>query len=417
MKMRKILILAMAVLLLTGCGDSTLVEERETSNDVASTEVTETVADDTVETQESVVQGNAGYIGTFGEDVFYSNIDDYVGCEFDITMIYEIKDVDGYYVFNAYEKTAEGSTAGLFRVADKTDGKVLSETTNYSSLDDLAVEMRVVLDNVVIYEDEGTGEISLEYEVSAKEATFLPLDSIEAKLARSGYFVTGNTITFQSGMAVYIVDAGYSPYLGDLEYVYIEVEITNNGEEVVSLPYLEFYGDDYALDRVLFGEDDIVGGESLSPGRKVHGHYAAAVNKGSCSVIEAEMGDAIILVDYSEEGSSTAEKYGAYTYDNGVDAVVSGDVGFYTDSEDDYIYLAALYYDSNHYTAEVQGILEPVSNNTFHVKDEISGTVELEVIFVDGGMDVKVTATESDEYKVLEGHYDMTSQLDFNEVG
>lgn len=35
----------------------------------------------------------------------------------------------------------------------------------------------------------------------------------------------------------------------------------------------------------------------------------------------------------------------------------------------------------------------------------------------DGGMDVKVTATDSDEYKVLEGHYDMTSQLDFSEVG
>ena len=46
----------------------------------------------------------------------------------------------------------------------------------------------------------------------------------------------------------------------------------------------------------------------------------------------------------------------------------------------------------------------------------ITGTVELEVTFVDGGMDIKVTATESDEYKVLEGYYDMTYQLDFSEV-
>ena len=108
------------------------------------------------------------------------------------------------------------------------------------------------------------------------------------------------------------------------------------------------------------------------------------------------MGNAIILVDYSDEASSTVEKYGLYTYDNGVDAVVEGDVGIYTDTEEDYIYLAALYYGSNHYSAEIQGTLQQISENTFSVKDEITGTVELEVTFVDDGMDVKVTATESD---------------------
>ena len=109
--------------------------------------------------------------------------------------------------------------------------------------------------------------------------------------------------------------------------------------------------------------------------------------------------------------------YGTYSYDNGVDAVVEGEVSIATDTEENCIYLAALFYDSNHYSAEVYGTMQMISENTFSVKDEITGAVELEVTFVDGGMDVKVTATESDEYKVLEGHYDMTSQLDFNEVG
>lgn len=395
MKMRKILILVMAVLLLTGCGDSTSVEE--TGADTESTEVvgTDVTEEDTV-SEELTVQGEGGYIGTFGKEVFFTGIDDYVGCEFDITMIYEAKDADGYYVFNAVEKTSEGSMTGLFRVADMTEGKLLAETANYSSLDNLAVKMRVVLDRVVIYEDESSGQISLEYEVTAKEATFLPLDSVEAKLARSGYFVAGNTITFKSGMSVHIVDVGYSTYLVDSDCVYIEVEITNTGEEDVSLPDLDFYGDDYVLDRAYFGEDDIVRGASLSPGRKVHGYYAAVASKGSYSLIEAEMGNAIILVDYSDEASSTVEKYGLYTYDNGVDAVVEGDVGIYTDTEEDYIYLAALYYGSNHYSAEIQGTLQQISENTFSVKDEITGTVELEVTFVDDGMDVKVTATESD---------------------
>ena len=401
MKMRKILILAMAVLLFTGCGDSTSVEETGTAT--VGTGVTE----DATVSEELTVQGEGEYLGTFGKEVFFTGIDDYVGCEFDITMIYEAKDADGYYVFNAVEKTSEGSMAGLFRVADKTEGKLLAETANYSSLDNLAVEMRVVLDRVVIYEDESSGQISLEYEATAKEATFLPLDSVEAKLARSGYFVAGNTITFKSGMSVHIINVGYSTYLVDSNCVYIEVEITNTGEEDVSLPDLDFYGDDYVLDRAYLGEDDIARGSSLSPGRKVHGYYAAVASKGSYSLIEAEMGNAIILVDYSEEASSTVEKYGLYTYDNGVDAVVEGDVGIYTDTEEDYIYLAALYYGSNHYSAEIQGTLQQISENTFSVKDEITRTVELEVTFVDDGMDVKVTATESDEYKVLEGHYDM----------
>ena len=60
--------------------------------------------------------------------------------------------------------------------------------------------------------------------------------------------------------------------------------------------------------------------------------------------------------------------------------------------------------------------MELIYGNTYSVKDEITGMVELEVTFVDGGMEVKVTATESDEYKVLEGYYDMTYQLDFSEV-
>lgn len=406
MKMRKILILAVAILSLTGCGESTSVEE--TGTDTERTEVVGTgVTEDATVSEELTVQGEGEYIGTFGKEVFFTGIDDYVGCEFNITMIYEAKDADGYYVFNAVEKTSEGSMAGLFRVADKTEDKLLAETANYSSLDNLAVEMRVVLDRVVIYEDESSGQISLEYEVTAKEATFLPLDSVEAKLARSGYFVAGNTITFKSGMSVHIIDVGYSTYLVDSNCVYIEVEITNTGEEDISLPDLDFYGDDYVLDRAYLGEDDIVRGASLSPGRKVHGYYAAVASKGSYSLIEAEIGNAIILVDYSEGASSTVEKYGLYTYDNGVDAVIEGDVGIYTDTEENYIYLAALYYGSNHYSAEIQGTLQQISENTFSVKDEITGTVELEVTFVDGGMDVKVTATESDEYKVLEGHYHM----------
>lgn len=373
MKLKKLLILGMASVLLVGCGDNS--SEEDISIDVAKVEDVNVVEE-------------AEYVGVFGKDVFYNNIGDYVGCEFDITMIYGAQDVDGKYVFSATEKTAEGSTVGTFRVEDDTEEPVLDELKNYSATDHLAVEMRIVLNEVMYYESDGSDEITIEYEVTAKEATFLPLDSAEAKSARNGYFVAGNMINFKSGLSIYVVDTG-STYKDGTNCVYVEIEATNNGTESVSLPNPDFYGDNYVLERTFFVDVDNINGISLAPGRKVRGFYYADLGNGDCSVVEAEL----------------------------FDAIVDGEVGFYTDSEGDYIYLAALYYDSNHYSAEVQGTLQPVSGNTFYVKDEITGSVELEVTFTDGGMEVTIQKAESDEYNILEGHYELTSELNLNEVG
>lgn len=405
MKLKKLLILGMASVLLVGCGDNS--SEEDTSTDVAKVEDVNIVEE-------------AEYVGVFGKDVFYNNIGDYVGCEFDITMIYGAQDVDGKYVFSATEKTAEGSMVGTFRVEDDTEEPVLDELKNYSATDHLAVEMRIVLNEVMYYESDGSDETMIEYEVGAKEATFLPLDSAEAKSARNGYFAAGNMINFKSGLSIYIVDTG-STNKGGINCAYVEIEATNNETESVSLPNPDFYGDNYVLDRAFFPDVDNINGISLAPGRKVRGFYYADLGNGDCSVVEAELFDAIVMIPYStpvtDIETETATIYGTYTYDNGVDAIVDGEVGFYTDSEEDYIYLAALYYDSNHYSAEVQGTLQPVSGNTFYVKDEITGSVELEVTFMDGGMEVTINNAESDEYNVLEGHYELTSELSLDEVG
>ena len=245
--------------------------------------------------------------------------------------------------------------------------------------------------------------------MTAKEATFLPLDSIEAKLARSGYFTEGDTINYKSGLSIHIISTGYMNAAG-VDCAYVEIEATNNGEEDVYLPNPDFYGDNYIMDKAIVGDgSDVMRGMSLAPGRKVQGYYCAQLGYEDYSIIEAELYDAIVMVQYTESDMNVSSIYGAYKYDNGVDAVVDGDVGISVDTEENYIYLAALYYDSNHYTAEISGTLQEISENTYLVKDEITGTVELEVTFVDGGMNVKVTATDSDEYKVLEGYYEMTS--------
>lgn len=407
MKMKKILITMVAVLLLIGCGDST-------SADGTGVDSTKT---ETSKTEDVNVQKEAEYLGVFGEDVFYNNINDCVGCEFDITMIYNATDAEGKYVFSATEKTAEGTSTDDFRVTDKTEDKALAELENYSITDHLAVQMRVVLNDIKYYEYDDSGDITVEYEVSAKEATFLPLDSIETKLARNGYFVAGNMINFKNGLSIYIAETGYLNNNG-ISCAYVKVEATNNGTEEVYMPNPDFYGDDYVLERSYLANDsDVNNGMRLAPGRKVQGYYCAKAGNSDYSVVEADLSGAIVMIQYTKSDMDDISIYGTYSYDNGVDAVVEGEVSIATDTEENCIYLAALFYDSNHYSAEVYGFMQMISENTFSVKDEITGAVELEVTFVDGGMDVKVTATESDEYKVLEGHYDMTSQLNFNEVG
>lgn len=386
-KMKKEMVILMAALMLTGCSENRAETETEVQ-----------------------------YVGTLGEDVSLSEMDDYIGKEMDATLIYELEtNYDHYpYLFCFLEKTEDGSMSGNFRVKDGTEGNVLSGLHEYDMEDHLAVKVRLILDDVVYYEDSHEN-LNIEYEVNVKEAEFLELNSVESKLAASGYFIAGNTINYKGGLSIYIAETG-TCYVDNKDCAYVKVEAVNNGEETAQLPYADFYGDDYALD-IYFLPESNVNGASLAPGRKTQGTYYAELKGNHYDTIEAELYNAIVMVQYPAEESDSSSIYGRYTCDNGINAVIEGDVGIYTDTDESYLYLAALYYDSNHYNPEFSGILKPVSEHVYHVTDELSGLAELEVVFSDGGMQVTVLRADSEEYQVLEGYYEMTSALDFSQVG
>lgn len=121
--------------------------------------------------------------------------------------------------------------------------------------------------------------------------------------------------------------------------------------------------------------------------------------------------------DAVEQIVTTSIVYGSYYYDNGVDAIVEGDVGVYTDTGEDYLYLSALYYDSNHYYPEAGGILWKNEDGTYRVVNDVGDAVEFQITFTAGGMEVEIIDSETDEYDVLEGFYNLTSELNFDEVG
>lgn len=109
--------------------------------------------------------------------------------------------------------------------------------------------------------------------------------------------------------------------------------------------------------------------------------------------------------------------YGTYSFDSGVGAVVKGEVSVATDTGESYIYLGALYSDSNHYSNEILGTLVHVSDNVYYVKDECYGIAEAEITFTNGGMKVEMLNTDTDKYDILEGQYMMTSEIEWNQVG
>lgn len=108
-------------------------------------------------------------------------------------------------------------------------------------------------------------------------------------------------------------------------------------------------------------------------------------------------------------------KYGTYSVDNGIDANLEAEVGFYTEDGRDYIKMGALSY-GGRYLAEFEGTLIHIDGNTYQAI-EYDGNIILEITFDEWGMQVKVLASDYDVIYMLEGYYQKTSELNLNEVG
>lgn len=108
-------------------------------------------------------------------------------------------------------------------------------------------------------------------------------------------------------------------------------------------------------------------------------------------------------------------KYGTYSVDNGIDANLEAEVGFYTEDGSDYIKMGALSY-GGRYLAVFEGTLIHIDGNTYQAI-EYDGNIILEITFDEWGMQVKVLASDFDVIYMLEGYYQKTSELNLNEVG
>lgn len=129
-----------------------------------------------------------------------------------------------------------------------------------------------------------------------------------------------------------------------------------------------------------------------------------------------EMEENPVTMEETEEEEVSI--YGSYFADNGVDATLNAEVGVYSDSGSDYISLAALSY-GNRYLAEFTGILYHVDGNVYRSMDD-SGLAVIRVEFFADGMQVTLEQMETEDYydyHYLEGYYQKTGELNFEEAG
>lgn len=117
----------------------------------------------------------------------------------------------------------------------------------------------------------------------------------------------------------------------------------------------------------------------------------------------------------TEDGSADANIYGIYSVDNGVDAVLSAEVGIYTDSGLDYIRMEALSY-GDRYLAEFDGNLIQTEGNVYKAVEE-SGNTVLNIVLDTEGMKVSVEFADLEDYYYLEGYYPKIEEFNMDEVG
>ena len=136
--------------------------------------------------------------------------------------------------------------------------------------------------------------------------------------------------------------------------------------------------------------------------------------EGNPVMMEEESGTEINAEGEAEE----VYIYGSYFADNGVDATLNADVGIYSDNGRDYISLTAMSY-GDRYLAEFTGTLNNIGGNVYRSMDD-SGLAVIRVEFFEDGMQVTLEQMETEDFydfRYLEGYYQKTGELNFDEVG
>lgn len=162
--------------------------------------------------------------------------------------------------------------------------------------------------------------------------------------------------------------------------------------------------------------DDNSGSETVMEEYPTAGEMMEEAENAGTEEDAVEMEETPVMMEETE--AEEVSIYGSYFADNGVDATLNAEVGVYSDSGSDYISLVTLSY-GDRYLAEFTGILYNVDGNVYRSMDD-SGLAVIRVEFFADGMQVTLEQMETEDYydyHYLEGYYQKTDELNFEEAG
>ena len=162
--------------------------------------------------------------------------------------------------------------------------------------------------------------------------------------------------------------------------------------------------------------DDNSGSETVMEEYPTAGEMMEEAENAGTEEDAVEMEENPVMMEETE--AEEVSIYGSYLADNGVDATLNAEVGVYSDSGSDYISLVTLSY-GDRYLAEFTGILYNVDGNVYRSMDD-SGLAVIRVEFFADGMQVTLEQMETEDYydyHYLEGYYQKTDELNFEEAG
>ena len=284
-----------------------------------SEETTEDLTSETEETTESSVKEKENEISAIklGEDIGIESVtDDCKGNVYSFIASYWSTTANkDEYIFYYYEEGHEYPYN--FYITDETDEKILSYLQDKSYKDNEVAVITACYD--------GVDDLSRNYEVVYYMFTIESIEKIDKnpieELVKDKRYKVGDTIEFTSGLTVYINDVGL--FNDDMyDFVYVDVEITNVGNEelVFGNSSVSFYGDGYNIRAdstyspiSLKEMNNVV----IAPGRKAAGICCTMCdNYDSYSIVEAQIGDAVILIKDNNMYPDTYESNSSYLEDD-----------------------------------------------------------------------------------------------------
>ncbi|MDD6155863.1 MAG: DUF4352 domain-containing protein [Lachnospiraceae bacterium] len=244
---------------------------------------------------------------------------------------------------------------------------------------------------------------------------------------QEGKYYAGDVIEFTNGALITINDTGIAENLTSMSenfvYLYVDVTVENVGTEDITISpgEMTFYQDNEIINQEYTWTNfsDAIQQATISPGRKTSGKfYIECYNYGTSNQIEAELGDAVIVIrDVENDANAVRELiYGTFHLRNGNDEGGWCDAEVDCSSEGRTYLTITMYEDGANVTGTFVGKLVKKPDGTYYAMEEgVTFPKDVTVSFSEYGMEITPSSNTMEEgLECLYGFYDIVEAYDYS---